>query len=51
MATLTKEQIDLVNEIRRLDEKAKFAQNLDYDESVRLLCLIKEANGQNLCWW
>ena len=51
MAVYTKEQINLINEIRRLDKKAKFACNLDYEDSVKLLCLIKEANAQNLCWW
>lgn len=50
MAVYTKEQIELVNQIRALDKKAKFACNLDYDEQVRLLQLIRAANTQNLCW-
>ena len=48
MATLTKEQIDLINEIRRLQQKVEL---LDYKQHLQFCKLIDQANDQNLCWW
>ena len=51
MATYTtKEQIDLVNEIRKLSE-ANQNGLLDYEGSIYLLELKEDADQQNLCWW
>jgi len=47
MATYTKEQIELVKQIRDLLAK----QVLDYEETVLLYSLQDQANTQNLCWW
>lgn len=48
MATYTKEQIDLANEIRRvanLNEEGK----LDYDGTIYYAELLEQANQQNIC--
>ena len=48
MVTYTKEQNELVKQIRELQQKEKM---LDYEQTLLFNKLIEEANSQNLCWW
>ena len=50
MATYTKEQIKLVNQIRDLQQKNQEGI-LDDEHNVYFGWLQEQANEQNLCWW
>lgn len=48
MAKLTQEQIELINQIRNLQQKEN---QLDYEQTYLFHRLIDQAEAQNLCWW
>lgn len=50
MAALTQEQINLINEIRRLAKLGREGK-LDYYGSIRFGELKVQADIRNLCWW
>ena len=54
MVTYTKEQNELVKEIRRLQQNYNWANHpkgFNYEESIRFGELQEQAKTQNLCWW
>lgn len=50
MAVYTKEQIELVNEIRKLSKREQEGK-LNYEELIRFLELQEQAKIQLLCYW
>jgi len=50
MATYTKEQNELVAELRKLAIREQEGK-IGYEEALYYVSLQEQANTQNLCWW